>query len=431
MTPPQGNALGLQEQEPERPVRAAPPDASAAPVLVVAPQPFYENRGTPIALLYVLRALSELGYQVDMLTLPVGQAVEVPGLRLLRTPNPLRIRSVPVGFSTGKLVFDALLCRDLRRALARRRYVCVHAVEEAAFYATFLCHRKGVPVIYDMQSSLPEQLAQHRVLRSGVIQRALLWMERRLLEAADFVVCSAGLADHVRARAPGVALREWHFPAAPPAAFPDEVAALRAELAIPAGARVVVYSGNFAPYQGTDLLFEAAPAVLAAAPDVYLLFVGAATEAELARRVGDGAHAERVRVLPRQPRDRMPAFTRLASILVSPRNHGGNFPLKIFDYLAAGKPIVATDVPAHRAVLDDSLALLVPATADAIAAGLIQVLQDRELAERLATAAARYARQHLAWSSFVRSVGEIYARAQARHGSGAAARLERHDLAGC
>lgn len=430
MTPPPGNDFGPEEQGLE-PCGPAARYGSAARVLVVAPQPFYENRGTPIALLHVLRALSELGYQVDMLTLPIGDPVEISGLRLLRTRNPLRIRSVPVGFSMGKLVFDALLYWDLRRELARRRYACVHAVEEAAFYATFLSHRKGVPVIYDMQSSLPEQLAQHRFLRSGIIQRALLWMERRLLRAADFVVCSAGLADHVRTTAPGVDLREWHFPAAPPAASPAEVAALRAEMNIPPAARVVLYSGNFAAYQGTDLLFEAAPAVLAAVPDVYLVFVGASTEAALTRRVGEGIGAERVRVLPRQPRGRIEAFTQLASILVSPRNHGGNFPLKIFDYLAAGKPIVATDVPAHRAVLDDSLALLVPASADAIAHGLIKMLQDRELAGRLAATAGAYARQHLAWSSFVRSVGEIYERAQTHHGSRAAARLERHNLAGC
>jgi glycosyltransferase involved in cell wall biosynthesis len=431
MTPPFGDDVGLEEPA-LAPCGPTPRHDPLAPrVLVVAPQPFYENRGTPIALLYVLRALSELGYQIDMLTLPVGDRVEVSGLRLLRTRNPLRIRSVPVGFSTGKLVFDALLYWDLRRELARRRYACVHAVEEAAFYATFLAHRKGVPVIYDMQSSLPEQLAQHAFLRGGIIQRALRWMERRLLQAADYVVCSAGLADHVRTTAPGVALREWHFPAPPPAASPDQVAALRAEMNIPADARVVLYSGNFAAYQGTELLFEAAPAVLAAVPDVYLVFVGAANEAELARGVGDGAWAERVRVLPRQPRERIAAFTQLASILVSPRNHGGNFPLKIFDYLAAGKPIVATDVSAHRAVLDDSLALLVPLAADAIADGLIKVLQDRELAERLSAAAGAYARQHLAWSSFVHAVGEIYERAQAHHGSRAAARLERHDLADC
>ena len=120
-------------------------DASAARVMVVAPQPFYENRGTPIAILYVLRALSELGYQIDMLTLPVGEHVEVPGLRMLRTRNRLGIRAVPVGFSMAKLVFDVLLYRDLRRQLARTRYACVHAVEEAGFYATFLSHREGVP----------------------------------------------------------------------------------------------------------------------------------------------------------------------------------------------------------------------------------------------------------------------------------------------
>jgi glycosyltransferase involved in cell wall biosynthesis len=400
-------------------------------VLLVAPQPFYENRGTPIALLYVLNALSQLGRRVDMLTLPLGQPVEIPGVRIYRTSNPLRMAHVPVGFSIRKLIFDLLLFWDLRTKLRAKRYACIHAVEEAAFLAAFLCRRGGPPVIYDMASSIPEQLAQSPWFAGGSLRSIARPLERWLLRNVDYVVCSAGLAEHVRTAAPGVALREWHFPAEPPAASSGEVAALRAEMNIPAAARVVLYSGNFAPYQGTELLFEAAPAVLAAVPDVYLVFVGASNEAERARRVGEGAAAERARVLPRQPRNRIAAFTQLANILVSPRNHGGNFPLKIFDYLAAGKPIVATDVPAHRAVLNDSLALLVPASADAIADGLIKVLQDSELAERLSAAARAYARQHLAWPSFVHAVGEIYERAQAHHGLRAAARLERQDLAGC
>ncbi|HTK41735.1 MAG TPA: hypothetical protein VL287_09085, partial [Gemmatimonadales bacterium] len=54
-------------------------------VLVVAPEPFYEDRGTPIAIRSVLAALSELHYEVDLLTYPVGQAVSIPGLQVIRT----------------------------------------------------------------------------------------------------------------------------------------------------------------------------------------------------------------------------------------------------------------------------------------------------------------------------------------------------------
>jgi len=291
--------------------------------------------------------------------------------------------------------------------------------------------RKFTEPIFARLADFGAELAQHPLLRGGIVQRALRWMERRLLQAADYVVCSAGLADYVRATAPGVALREWHFPAAPPAASSSEVAALRAELNLPAAARVVLYSGNFAAYQGTELLFEAAPGVLAAVPDAYLVFVGASNEAELDRRSGEGACAERVRLLPRQPRCRIAAFTELASVLVSPRSHGSNFPLKIFDYLAAGKPIVGTDVPAHRAVLDDSLALLVPSSAAAMADGLINVLRDRELAERLGAAAAGYARLHLTWPSFVRSISEIYGEAQAHHRLRMAKNANPHKVGAC
>jgi glycosyltransferase involved in cell wall biosynthesis len=145
-------------------------------------------------------------------------------------------------------------------------------------------------------------------------------------------------------------------------------------------------------------------------PGAVLVLVGAADQQEIEaahRRVGDDLRA-RVRCVPRQPRDRIDAFIALATVLVSPRAYGGNFPLKVFDYLAAGKPIVATDVPTHRVVLDDRLALLVEPNAAACADGIIRVLKDQELAARLAAAARRFADQELSWGRFVALVEELY-----------------------
>src|SRR5687767_14166924 len=75
-------------------------------VLVVAPEPFYEDRGTPIAVCQLLKALSQLSYEVDLLTYPIGSDVDIPGVRCLRTSNPLGIRRVPIGFSLRKVLFD-------------------------------------------------------------------------------------------------------------------------------------------------------------------------------------------------------------------------------------------------------------------------------------------------------------------------------------
>ncbi|HEX5386837.1 MAG TPA: glycosyltransferase, partial [Gemmatimonadales bacterium] len=122
-------------------------------VLVVAPEPFYDDRGTPIAVLNVLRALRQLDYRVDVVTYPLGRPIKLPGVKIIRSANPFGIRHVPIGFSFRKLALDATLVPAIWRRLRRRRYDCIHAVEEAAFPAVLLGHLYGVPVIYDMQSS--------------------------------------------------------------------------------------------------------------------------------------------------------------------------------------------------------------------------------------------------------------------------------------
>ena len=394
-------------------------------MLVVAPEPFYEDRGTPIAVCQVLKALSQLSYDVDLLTYPVGRMLEIPRVRYFRAANPFRVRRVPVGLSVAKLLLDAALVTELARRLASDDgYSCIHAVEEAAFPAVVLGRRFGIPVIYDMQSSLPEQLAQHLAFRNPLAQKILRWLERWLLRRADSVVSSSGLAARVRALAPSANLREWHYAGALPPAPPEEVAALRAELGIPPGRPVVLYCGTFEPYQGLPELLAAIPRVKAEVPEVTFVLVGAnesggtSVQRAHADLVRDGS----LRVVKRQPRERIPAFLALADVLVSSRAYGDNLPLKIFDYLAAGKPIVATDIPAHRAVLSEERAVLTGLWSPDIARGIVRLLRDRELGERLARAGREYAEEKLGWFSFVRSVSELYGEinGRERNGNGAA-----------
>ena len=104
----------------------------------------------------------------------------------------------------------------------------------------------------------------------------------------------------------------------------------------------------------------------------------------------------------------MPAFLAMADVLVSARAYGGNLPLKIFDYLAASRPIVATDIPTHRTVLSEERAVLVPPRTDALAQGILGVLADPDRARQLAAAGRQYAKTHLGWGRFVQAVSELY-----------------------
>jgi glycosyltransferase involved in cell wall biosynthesis len=383
---------------------------TARRILVVAPQPFYEDRGTPIAVLQVVTALSELGHQVDVLTYPVGTPVQVPAVQVYRCRNPLRIRHVPIGLSVRKVILDVSLVLALRRRL-RTRYDCIHAVEEAAFPAAWMGRARGVPVIYDMQSSLPEQLTKHRLLRLWPIQKVLRICEAWLLGRADVVISSTGLAQRVReAGSHRVTVREWAFCASNVTASAEEREALRQELGIPPSHRVVLYTGSFEEYQGLDHLVAAIPDVRARVPGTTFVLVGSTPDRSsglpaMASRLGlNGA----LRIVPRQPRERIRTFLAMADVLVSPRAYGGNLPLKIFEYMAAGRPIVATDIPTHRALLNEERAVMVQPGPGEMAEGITRLLQDPELAASVADAAQAYAKEKFGWGQFVADVEEAY-----------------------
>jgi glycosyltransferase involved in cell wall biosynthesis len=162
-------------------------------VLIVAPQPFYQERGTPIAVKLLAENLCELGHEVDLLVYHAGANVTVPGLRLIRAARPWGVRRVPIGPSWQKLPCDAMLIVKMIGLLRRNRYDVVHAVEEAVFPAALLVglgnalgrrrhdggrdggreggrdgsrddasdrDRTRTKLVYDMDSSLSDQLIE-------------------------------------------------------------------------------------------------------------------------------------------------------------------------------------------------------------------------------------------------------------------------------
>ena len=217
-------------------------DTGAKPaVLIVAPQPFYEDRGTPIATRQVATALATLGYDVDLLVYPVGAEQAIDGVRIVRSPNLFGVRSVPIGFSLRKLGLDLGMLGSFWKLVRSRRYAAVHAVEEMAFVAAALHSRVGA-VVYDMQSSLPDQLRTHAAFRSGPIQRLLRGFEGWLIRNVDAIVCSAGLKDHVRSQHPGADVTELMYLSAKAAPDPALAAQMRAEHGIAGfGARRIVF----------------------------------------------------------------------------------------------------------------------------------------------------------------------------------------------
>jgi glycosyltransferase involved in cell wall biosynthesis len=347
-------------------------------ILFLAPQPFFEVRGTPLAVLHLTRALAELGHEVDLLTFPQGEPAPVPGVRHLRSLR-LPVGRVKAGPSLAKMALDVPFLAEAAWRLGAGGYDVVHAVEEAAHLIAPFARLLRVPLVMDVDSSVPDQLRY-----SGFVTRGpLLWLAERLEghalrhSAAAVTVC-ASLTEGVRRRAPSVPVFQVEDPplvdprAAPPA---EAVAALRRELAL-APWPVVLYSGNFEPYQGVELLLGG----LALLPGVQLVLMGGGGDdvARLKAAARERGVGERCVFSGRRPPSDLPAFFALADVLASPRARGENTPFKIFTYLASGRPLVATRIPTHTQLLDDATAILVDPTPEGLASGIRAALDRPE-----------------------------------------------------
>ncbi len=147
-------------------------------ILMIAPEPFFEPRGTPFSEYHRIRALLELGHTVDLVTYPFGKDVALPGLRLFRCLRPPFVHDVRIGPSWAKVFLDLAIALTTIRRAASERYDAVHSHEEGSFVGIFLAGLLGIPHLYDMHSSLPQQLDNFAFSKSRLLTRAFSWMER-------------------------------------------------------------------------------------------------------------------------------------------------------------------------------------------------------------------------------------------------------------
>jgi glycosyltransferase involved in cell wall biosynthesis len=381
-------------------------------ILMVAPQPFFESRGTPFSVLGRLKALSALGHDVDLLTYHVGQDVSIPRVAIHRTLRIHFIKSVKIGPSLTKLFLDIFLLFKAFSLLRKGRYDLLHTHEEAGFFGPVLARIFGIRHIYDMHSSLPQQLRNFQYTHSRALVRLFEWLENRTINSSDAVItiCPA-LEGHVKAlngRVPHVMIENVASEGGRRDVSDAEAERFKATYALD-GKKIVLYAGTFEPYQGLDLLIESAPRIIRRDNEVLFLLIGG--KPEQVQRYQDWVKASGLsphfRFTGTRPPEEIPCAMRLSHVLVSPRTSGTNTPLKIYSYLQSGKPIVATNIYTHTQVLNPEVAVLVEPTSDALAQGILAVLDDPSLAQRLGNRARRLFEHCYSFQTFLQKTEQV------------------------
>ncbi|MCG8430371.1 MAG: glycosyltransferase [Candidatus Omnitrophica bacterium] len=365
-------------------------------ILTIAPEPFFEHRGTPLSIYYRVLTMSEMGHQVDVLAYPLGRDIAVKGVRVYRTlPIPF-LRSIRIGPSLTKLFLDFFLFVSGLRLLALRRYEMIHVNEEAAYFAVLYKKLFGVKVLYDMHSHLSQQLKNFNFSKNRLLIRIFDALDRQAVRHADAVLTICPDLNKVVASLDPARkfflvensllspVRLAKKEGANPAVSVDEGAL--------GDRKVVLYAGTFEHYQGLPLLLASAALVIKEHPGVvFVLAGGKPAQVEALRResVSRGLK-DRVFFTGIVSQDAVARLVERAQVLVSPRITGTNTPLKIYSYLHAGGAIVATDLHTHRQVLNEEIAVLTAPSPRAFADGIIRALTEPGLGRQLGARARAY-----------------------------------------
>ncbi|HUS13927.1 MAG TPA: glycosyltransferase family 4 protein [Chloroflexia bacterium] len=390
-------------------------------ILMIAPTSFFADYGGHIRILEEIRGLQARGHQITVCTYHTGN--NVPGVRIRRSLDVPWRRGVQVGSSRHKLYFDAMLGLTVLRAALAARPQIVHAhMHEGALLGYPIRQLGHLPLVFDYQGSLTGEMLDHRFLqKEGPVYRPLRWFESRINYLADAVITSSE-------NAAGLLRREFHYPAQrifpvtdavnttsfQPATTPAaqaRAAAHRRELGIPPGVPVVVYLGLLAPYQGTDLLLEAARVVLATAPEtrfVIMGFPGVDTYRAQAATLGI---SDRMVFPGRIPYAEAPEWLSMGTVAMAPKlsitEGAGKIPL----YMAMGLPTVAFDTPVSREFLGPLGIYAERGSVTSLAACIAEALDHPEASavrgHELRTAALR----DRSWNQAITRIEEVYTRA--------------------
>ncbi|WP_322797567.1 glycosyltransferase family 4 protein [Thermoflexus sp.] len=386
-------------------------------VLMIAPTSFFNDYGCHVRILEEARALQSLNLQVKIVTYYKGR--DLPGLDIVRTP-PLPWRShYEVGSSRHKIAFDLYLSGTALAAALRWRPHLLHAhLHEGALIGVALRALLRVPLIFDFQGSLTGEMIDHRFLNPDgpwypLVRRLEVWIDRRPNAILTSTIHGARLLIEAFGASPD---RVIPFPDAvntevfrPP--LPEEIPELqrlREVWGIPPKRHLVVYLGLLAPYQGTDLLLQAAARVVRLEPQVHFLIMGFPGETHYMAQAAALGISDHVTFTGKVPYEQAPIYLRLGELAVAPKMSATEGSGKLLNYMATGLPVVAFDTPVSREFMGHEGYYARFGDADSLAEQILYALRHPgESAERGRRLRAR-AVAHYSWKAAGQMLLEIY-----------------------
>ena len=378
-------------------------------VLVIAPTPFFADRGCHVRILGEIKALKKQGDDVLLCTYHLGRNID--NISTIRTLSIPWYQKLSAGPSIHKFYIDVLLLWKVLQACKSFRPTLLHAhLHEGIVIGKLASWWHNIPMVADLQGSLTEEVLDHGFIpRWRWLSNIVRWIEKKVNEMPLHLIASATRiaqqvaetfgATNVSTIGDGVDLDIF-------CPQPEDIE-LKTSLGIDQEDQVVVFIGVLTAYQGIDLLLDAADLVLKDVPTAKFLIIGFPEKAYREKSVAMGLEAHVIFTGKIEYAD-APRYLSLGQVAVSPKISSSEANLKLFTYMAMGLPSVVFDNPVNREILGDlgvycSNGELVP-----FANSIVELLQNPERARQLGEDCFQKAASEYSWDAVGYRLQEVY-----------------------
>lgn len=386
-------------------------------ILVVAPTPFFSDRGTHIRILEESLALEKLGHQITVATYHIGRDVSLEVETKMDVRRILRLlfwyKKLEAGPDWQKIILDLMLIRKVFFLARTQRPDIIHGHLHEGVLIGWLVQKllfwRKIKLVGDFHGSLVKEMESHNYLGSGLLKGIFSLIEKTINGLGDFAVVSSwenkqtissyrkdGKTETIL---DGVNIHHYEKLL--------NKSELKKELGFPEDKLVVTYTGAIILNKGIKFLFEAILKVLKKTDEVYFVIAGFPVEA-VGEFVKENKLENKVKIIYPLNYFELPKVLKASDVGIDPKESLiGQASGKILQYMAAGLPVICFDRENNRNYLGDGGYFSKEINSDGIASGILYFVNNFTEVERKGQVSLSRAK-NFSWDAPAKKMENIY-----------------------